>query len=234
MKAKASLKFLKVKVRLMEASSAASAQPSSKAIASRIAALSSFSLAIAASIVFRASATIVPREAVTKPARSILFVCLGNICRSPLAEGVFRAVLEENGAVEDFELDSAGTGAWHLGSAPDPRSIAIAAAHGIDISRQAARKVSAEDFERFDLILGMDISNVDDLRAAAPSEARERIHLFLDYAGARKPEVPDPYYGGAEGFADVYRMLREASESLAAKLGARTSAPVSGHVSSTT
>lgn len=164
--------------------------------------------------------------------KSILFVCLGNICRSPLAEGVFRAVMAECG--EDIAVDSAGTGGWHLGSAPDPRSIAIAARFGVDISAQQARKVALEDFERFDLILGMDRSNVDDLRLIAPASARDRIHLFMEYAGRQGPrEVPDPYYGGPDGFTNVYRMIREASEALAEKFEWRASAPLSGHASST-
>lgn len=164
---------------------------------------------------------------------SILFVCLGNICRSPLAEGVFRATLAAAGRSVDVRLDSAGTGGWHAGSAPDPRSIAIAARHGIDISGQKARKVVGDDFRRFDLILGMDRSNVEDLRRLAPAEARERVHLFLDYAGMTGREVPDPYYGGPDGFADVYRMIREASEAIVSKFEWRASAPPSGQASST-
>lgn len=166
--------------------------------------------------------------------RSILFVCLGNICRSPLAEGVFAAVLAERGMAKDFLLDSAGIGGWHAGSGPDPRSIAIAKTHGVDISGQKARKVAPADFSRFDLILGMDRSNVDDLRVLAPAGAEDRIHLFLDFVGGRAKDVPDPYYGGEEGFAEVYRMIRVASEALAAKLGARASAPASGQASSIT
>ncbi|WP_144378648.1 low molecular weight protein-tyrosine-phosphatase [Mesorhizobium amorphae] len=169
-----------------------------------------------------------------EPQKSILFVCLGNICRSPLAEGVFRDVLASRGLEHRFVLDSAGTGGWHAGSAPDPRSVEIAARHGIDISTQQARKVALDDFSRFDLILGMDRSNVADLKAAAPYEARERIHLFLEFAGDRGREVPDPYYGGAEGFASVYRMIRDASEAIATRLDGRVAASESGHASSTT
>ncbi|MBR2690702.1 MAG: low molecular weight phosphotyrosine protein phosphatase [Aquamicrobium sp.] len=169
-----------------------------------------------------------------EPQKSILFVCLGNICRSPLAEGVFRDVLASRGLEHRFVLDSAGTGGWHAGSAPDPRSVEIAARHGIDISSQQARKVALDDFSRFDLILGMDRSNVADLKAAAPHEARERIHLFLEFAGDRGREVPDPYYGGAEGFASVYRMIRDASEAIATRLDGRVAASESGHASSTT
>ncbi|UCI08293.1 low molecular weight protein-tyrosine-phosphatase [Mesorhizobium sp. B1-1-8] len=169
-----------------------------------------------------------------KPIKSILFVCLGNICRSPLAEGVFRAVLAERGGGGDIVLDSAATSGWEVGSAPDQRSIAIAARHGIDISGQRARKVTKEDFSRFDLILGMDRLNVRDLQALAPAAMRDRVHLFLEFTLGKTSDVPDPYYGGADAFASVYRMIREASEALATRLEARASAPASGQASSTT
>lgn len=168
-----------------------------------------------------------------KPVKSILFVCLGNICRSPLAEGVFRAVLAERGLDGEYTIDSAGTGGWHAGSAPDPRSIAVAAQHGIDIAAQQARKVVARDFERFDLILGMDRSNLDDLRSLAPEGSVERVELFLGQATGGPRDVPDPYYGGEDGFLAVYRMIREASEALADRLDARASTPLSGQASST-
>lgn len=163
---------------------------------------------------------------------SVLFVCLGNICRSPLAEGVFRDVVARKGWEERVLIDSAGTGAWHHGSPPDPRSVAIAARHGLDISAQRARKVRPEDFERFNLILAMDRSNLDDLRRTATQGAHQRIHLFSHFALGLMRDVPDPYYGAEDGFESVYRILRDASEGLAAKLGARISAP-SGHASST-
>ena len=166
-----------------------------------------------------------------KPINSILFVCLGNICRSPLAEGVFRAVWAERGRGRDMLLDSAATSGWEVGSAPDPRSIAVAMRHGIDISGQRARKVRREDFSRFDLILGMDRSNVADLKALAP--ARDRVHLFLEFVHGQARDVPDPYYDGPEAFAEVYRMIREASEALATRLAARASVPDSGQASST-
>lgn len=164
---------------------------------------------------------------------AILFVCLGNICRSPLAEGIFRAVAAERGL--DLHLDSAGVGAWHVGSPPDPRAVATARGFGIDISGQRARRICADDLRRFDLIFGMDRSNVAALEKLAPPEALPRIHLFLEYATGRPEEVPDPYYGRDDGFNAVYRMLREASEMLAAKLSERAgSALSSGHASSTT
>ncbi|RWL40893.1 low molecular weight phosphotyrosine protein phosphatase [Mesorhizobium sp. M2E.F.Ca.ET.209.01.1.1] len=167
-----------------------------------------------------------------KPINSVLFVCLGNICRSPLAEGVFRTVWAERGRGRVMLLDSAGTGGWHAGQEPDRRSIAVAARHGVDISGQRARKVLPEDFARFDLILGMDRANARDLKALAPSAARDRIHLYLDFATGKAADVPDPYYDGAEAFAAVYRMIREASEALAKRLEASVS-PTSGQASST-
>ena len=112
--------------------------------------------------------------------KSILFVCLGNICRSPLAEGVFRSVLAERGMADDFLINSAGMGDWHAGQAPDHRSIAIARTNGLDISGQRARMIRQEDFRRFDLILGMDRKNIAELLEIAPAAFRDRIHLFLD------------------------------------------------------
>ncbi|WP_349366060.1 MAG: low molecular weight protein-tyrosine-phosphatase [Nitratireductor rhodophyticola] len=153
-----------------------------------------------------------------KPRTSILFVCLGNICRSPLAEGVFRSVVAERGRDADFMIDSAGTGAWHVGNAPDPRSVEIARRFGVDISMQRARQVNAGDFERFDLLLGMDRDNVRTLRERAPEVAAGKIHLFLNYADGRTLDIPDPYYGGDDGFASVYQTIREASEALLSKL----------------
>lgn len=153
-----------------------------------------------------------------KPRTSILFVCLGNICRSPLAEGVFRSVVAERGRDADFMIDSAGTGAWHVGNSPDPRSIEIARRFGVDISMQRARQVNAGDFERFDLLLGMDRNNVRTLRERAPEAAAGKIHLFLNYADGRTLDIPDPYYGGDDGFASVYQTIREASEALLSKL----------------
>ncbi|TPN83691.1 low molecular weight phosphotyrosine protein phosphatase [Mesorhizobium sp. CU2] len=167
-----------------------------------------------------------------KPINSILFVCLGNICRSPLAEGVFHSVLSERGLAGHIRLDSAATSGWEVGSAPDPRSIAVAAEHGVDISGQRARKVLQEDFSRFDLILGMDRANVRDLKALAPQAARQRVHLYLDFTTGAARDVPDPYYEDRQAFASVYRMIREASEALAKRLEANVS-PTSGQASST-
>ncbi len=164
---------------------------------------------------------------------SILFVCLGNICRSPLAVGLFRDAADRAGMADRFEIDSAGTGAWHVGSQPDVRSIEVAARHGLDISGQRARRVHSADFARFDLLLGMDRDNVATLRAMSPAARANRVHLFGSYATGRAFEVPDPYYGAGDGFEQVYRMLREASETLVAKLVQGSEAP-RGQVSSIT
>ncbi|PVB61213.1 low molecular weight protein-tyrosine-phosphatase [Labrenzia sp. 011] len=142
--------------------------------------------------------------------RSLLFVCLGNICRSPLAEGVFRSLVEAKGESDRFTLDSAGTGAWHIGKPPDPRSIDIAAKHGVDLSMQRARQVAPEDFARFDIILAMDADNLAALRAARHS-GTARIRLLLDDPPM---DVPDPYFGGPQGFENVYRLVRSGCERL--------------------
>ncbi|MEH0074457.1 low molecular weight protein-tyrosine-phosphatase [Pannonibacter sp. Pt2] len=147
---------------------------------------------------------------------SVLFVCLGNICRSPLAEGAFRKVVEDLGAKDRVLIDSAGTGGWHQGEAPDPRSVAVAARHGIDISAQRARQVVKADFSRFEHILAMDSSNLANLRKLSPAEAPARLRLFLEAEGT---DVPDPYYGGPAGFETVFRMVMRGAEDLAAELG---------------
>lgn len=167
-----------------------------------------------------------------KDVQNILFVCLGNICRSPLAEGVFAAVAAERGLADRYSVDSAGTGGWHAGDPPDPRSIAVALRHGVDISGQRARQVRAADFEAYDLILGMDRANVADLRRLAGGNA-DKVQLFMQAATDASCDVPDPYYGQADGFEKVYRMIREASETLVDRLEARIS-PSSGQTSSTT
>ena len=140
--------------------------------------------------------------------KSILFVCLGNICRSPLAEGVFRAEAEVVGLVDQFFVDSAGTGAWHEGNPPDPRSIEVAASNGIDISSQRARQIARSDFNSFDYILAMDASNLTTLRERANGKC-SGLRLFLDQPPT---DVPDPYYGGDAGFEDVYQMLKAGSQ----------------------
>jgi protein-tyrosine phosphatase len=152
-----------------------------------------------------------------KPVR-ILFVCLGNICRSPLAEGILRHAAGDG----PIEVDSAGTGGWHIGDPPDRRSIAVALKHGIDVARQRCRKVDSHDFEAFDLIFAMDGSNLAHLRAMAPLAAQHKLHLFLDYALGVPRDVPDPYYEGPEGFEMVYNMLFEGCRSLTGKLEERS------------
>ena len=169
----------------------------------------------------------------TKSRTAILFVCLGNICRSPLAEGVFRAIVAERGLEHAFEIDSAALGDWHVGGPPDARSVAVAHRVGIDISLQRARQIALPDFSRFDLIFGMDRSNISRLRELAPKEARQRIHLFLDYALGKEEDVPDPYYGTEENFSEVYEKIREASGALISRL-APESPPRSGQASSIT
>ncbi|GGB38952.1 protein-tyrosine-phosphatase [Roseibium aquae] len=135
---------------------------------------------------------------------SVLFVCLGNICRSPLAEGLFRHAVETAGLAACFEIASAGTGDWHIGDPPDPRSVDIARKYGLDIGGQRARQVQTEDFHRFDLICAMDRTNLTTLQDRAPVSATAELRLFL-----RDPlqDVPDPYFGGPDGFEHVYRMV---------------------------
>ncbi|WP_173933581.1 low molecular weight protein-tyrosine-phosphatase [Chelativorans sp. Marseille-P2723] len=166
---------------------------------------------------------------------AILFVCLGNICRSPLAEGIFRAVIAERGLSHAFRIESAALGDWHVGDPPDARSVAVARRNGIDISGQRARRITVEDFLRFDLIFGMDRTNVTRLRQLAPRNSRDRIHLFLEYALASAEEIADPYYGSEEDFIAVYGRIREGSEAMAEKLAVRAgSARSRGQASSTT
>ncbi|MBU4531873.1 MAG: low molecular weight phosphotyrosine protein phosphatase [Hoeflea sp.] len=144
---------------------------------------------------------------------------MGNICRSPLAEGILRQALANAGLGSRVFIDSAGTGNWHQGDTPDPRSIETASGHGLDISAQRARQVEPADFDRFDLIFAMDRSNEATLRARSPSARHGRIKLFLEYALGTHADVPDPYYGGEDGFEDVYQLLREGCTALVARLG---------------
>lgn len=153
----------------------------------------------------------------------ILFVCLGNICRSPMAEGVFSRVAEDAGKRHLFEIDSAGMGDWHKGEAPDHRAQKAALGRGVDISGQAARKVELEDFEDFDLVLAMDGSNIEDLHDIAPHAARPKIRRFLDYAPqVGTQDVPDPYYGGTEGFNHALDLIEAAAQGLLAELTEET------------
>lgn len=149
--------------------------------------------------------------------RSILFVCLGNICRSPMAEGAMRHVAEREGI--DIEIDSGGTGDWHVGNPPDRRAQDTARANGIDISRQCARQVLPGDFEAFDHIVAMDRSVLEDLQAIRPSDAHAELSLFMDHVrGKEGQDVTDPYYGERDGFSDVWRDVMAGVEGLLAKL----------------
>jgi protein-tyrosine phosphatase len=154
----------------------------------------------------------------------LLFVCLGNICRSPTAEGTMRELVREAGLEREIELDSAGTGAWHTGSAPDERATAAAARRGIALEG-SARRVSPEDFDEFDLILAMDRSNVDELRRMAHSEdARAKVRLLREFDPASGEagdlDVPDPYYGDGDGFERVLDHVQAACDGLLAQVRA--------------
>jgi len=148
---------------------------------------------------------------------SVLFVCMGNICRSPTAEGVFRHRAEAAGL--DLHIDSAGTHAYHIGEAPDARSSRHALQRGYDLSPQRARKVTAADFERFDHVLAMDHENLEILQRACPPQYQHKVGLFMRYATRSESEiVPDPYYGGAKGFDLVLDYIEDASDGLIAIL----------------
>ncbi|NNC37548.1 MAG: low molecular weight phosphotyrosine protein phosphatase [Acidimicrobiales bacterium] len=153
---------------------------------------------------------------------AILFVCLGNICRSPTAEAVFRK--RALNADLDLRIESAGTGGWHRGDPPDPRARAAGEARGYSFTGQEARRVEHNDFSVFDLILAMDTRNLRDLRAACPPDSRDKIRLFLEYAPALSvSEVPDPYYGGEDGFDHVLDLVEAASDGLINQIKAQPS-----------
>jgi protein-tyrosine phosphatase len=148
----------------------------------------------------------------------ILFVCLGNICRSPTAEGVLRRMVAEAGLDGEIEIDSAGTGAWHVGSPPDPRSTQAAHRRGT-VLQGRARQVTADDFDRFDLLLAMDATNLHELRQRAPdADARAKVRLLREFdpasADAVDLDVPDPYYGGPRGFDTVLDLVEAACAGL--------------------
>jgi low molecular weight protein-tyrosine phosphatase len=161
----------------------------------------------------------------------LLFVCLGNICRSPTAEGVMRALVREAGLEESIKLDSAGTGSWHVGSPPDPRAVAAAGAREISLEG-VARRVRRNDFEEFDLVLAMDSSNMRELRRLAPSpQTRAKVRLLREFDPASRayaPEgsaqddldVPDPYYGASGGFEEVLDLVQAACAGLLAQIRA--------------
>lgn len=142
--------------------------------------------------------------------KRILFVCLGNICRSPAAEGVLRTKARDRGI--DVYIDSAGTGGWHEGDPPDGRMIKTSARRGYDIAHQRARKVSDADFFEFDILLAMDLSNHTDLLDLAPPNRECDIRLFLDFADCAERETPDPYYGGDSGFDHVLDLIEQGAD----------------------
>jgi protein-tyrosine phosphatase len=145
---------------------------------------------------------------------SILFVCMGNICRSPTAEGVFRYHAEQAGQTERLHIDSAGTHAYHTGEPPDRRARAAAERRGMSLEGIRARRVTVEDFELFDFIIAMDEDNLERLRHEAPEEHQAKLRLFLEFGESTEREVPDPYYGGSAGFERVLDLVEEASRGL--------------------
>lgn len=140
---------------------------------------------------------------------------MGNICRSPTAEGVFRHVVKKRNLQDQISIDSAGTHAYHIGESPDSRSQSTALSRGVNLSAQRARKAVAEDFERFDYVIAMDRSNYKDLKQLGQGADLSKLHLFMSFAKAwDNDEVPDPYYGGANSFEEVFDMVQSASEGL--------------------
>ncbi|MBT8441971.1 MAG: low molecular weight phosphotyrosine protein phosphatase [Gammaproteobacteria bacterium] len=152
---------------------------------------------------------------------SVLFVCMGNICRSPTAEGVFRHVLAEAGLAGKVRVDSAGTHAYHVGEPPDRRAQAAAERRGITLADIRARRVGESDFSEFDYVIAMDRLNLHTLAEVAAEEYRDRLSLFLDFRSGSEQEVPDPYYGGAAGFERVLDLVEEASRALLETLRSR-------------
>jgi protein-tyrosine phosphatase len=160
-------------------------------------------------------------QATPEPDYRVLFVCMGNICRSPTVEGVFRSVVERELPDHAIEIDSAGTHAYHVGEVPDPRARRAAERRGLDLSALRARRVVAEDFAKFDLVLAMDPLNVAVMEEVCPAEHRSRIRLLLEFApGVGREDVPDPYYGGSNGFEYVLDLAEEASRGLLAHIRA--------------
>lgn len=152
--------------------------------------------------------------------RRILFVCTGNICRSPTAEGVARGLAEKLGLDEHFEFDSAGTHGYHVGDAPDPRTVRAARQRGYDLSALRARRVTDFDFVRFDLLLAMGPDHLEWLQRACPPLYRDKLGLLLEFSERfEEDEVPDPYYGGMDGFERVLDMVEEAANQLLQRLG---------------
>ena len=156
------------------------------------------------------------------PRVSVLFVCMGNICRSPTAHGVFRKLVQETGLLGEIGIDSAGTHAYHVGEAPDRRARATAERRGIDLSDLRARKATSEDFLAFDYVLAMDQDNYFSLLQICPRGMEHKLQLFMDFAPAmRTREVPDPYYGGPTGFERVFDLVEAAAQGLLDDIRAR-------------
>ncbi|MCF8151408.1 MAG: low molecular weight phosphotyrosine protein phosphatase [Burkholderiaceae bacterium] len=152
----------------------------------------------------------------------ILFVCTGNICRSPTAEGVARGLAQRFGMAQQFEFDSAGTHGYHIGEAPDPRSVAAAKRRGFELAALRARRVTEFDFVRFDHVLAMDREHLELLQQACPREHRAKLRLFLEYGeGLAEDQVPDPYYGGPQGFEHVLDLVEAAATHLIRSLAAK-------------
>ncbi|TVP82570.1 low molecular weight protein-tyrosine-phosphatase [Thioalkalivibrio sp.] len=146
------------------------------------------------------------------PKIRVLMVCMGNICRSPMAHGVFAERIREAGLEHAVEVDSAGTHSYHVGEPPDRRAQATARARGYELSGQRARRLVEDDFRDFDYVLVMDDENLRNARALQPTDGTARLHRFLEFAGSRpEREVPDPYYGGSQGFATVMDLVEEAA-----------------------
>ncbi|MDE3739579.1 MULTISPECIES: low molecular weight protein-tyrosine-phosphatase [Pseudomonas] len=151
----------------------------------------------------------------------VLFVCLGNICRSPTAEGVLRHKLREAGLAGQVQVDSAGTGDWHVGKAPDARTRVAAQRRGYDLSQLRARQVEVDDFGHFDLVLAMDESNLANLHRLRPGNAAAELDLFLRRYQLELDEVPDPYYGGEAGFEQVLDLVEQACDALILEIKGR-------------
>ena len=151
----------------------------------------------------------------------VLFVCTGNICRSPLAEAVFREQARAAGALDRFEIDSAGTHGWHQGEQADPRAQAVGRRHGAEVTSRA-RRVQADDFARFDIMLAMDRGHLRELRERCPPDARARLHLMREFdehpGNGAEMDVPDPYYDGIQAFEQVYAILEPSCRRLLAEL----------------
>ncbi len=145
----------------------------------------------------------------------VLFVCMGNICRSPTAQGVFEALVAEAGLDTRVQIDSAGTHAYHVGDPPDRRATEAAAQRGVDLSRQRARRIETADFTRYDYLLAMDSDNYDDMLRVCPQSERHKVRLFLEFADTDSVrDVPDTYYGGAQGFVRVLDLVEQGARGL--------------------